>query len=114
RIPLWCEPVSPDQWSGWTQPQNADAPVVWPLRAVSRAAAELRSGFPILLMGAETLLVMAAETADAGALARFAQMVEDPLLLLAPVRAAAVLRRPVAQGIPAVALRVDKAVISAE
>jgi GTP cyclohydrolase II len=67
------------------------------LRAVHRAAAELRRGTPVLLRGAEgTLLVAAAETVSARGLAEIAAGSIGPaILLLAPVRAAAVLHRPV-------------------
>ena len=73
------------------------------LRAVHRAAAELRRGTPVLLRGAEgALIVAAAETVSARALAEMAGAAHGPLaLLLAPVRAAAVLQRPVPQAAPA-------------
>jgi GTP cyclohydrolase II len=68
------------------------------LRAVHRAAAELRRGTPVLLRSAEgTLLVAAAETVSARGLAEIATAARGPaVLLLSPVRAAAVLHRPVA------------------
>jgi GTP cyclohydrolase II len=69
------------------------------LRAVHRAAAELRRGTPVLIRGEEgALLVAAAETASARGLAELAAGARAaPVLLLAPVRAAAVLQRPVPQ-----------------
>jgi GTP cyclohydrolase II len=77
------------------------------LRAVHRAAAELRRGVPVLLGGREPLVVMAAETAGAAGLAEFAALAGGPtVLLLAPVRAAAVLRRPVEPDLAALALQV--------
>lgn len=77
------------------------------LRAVHRAAAELRRGVPVLLAGKEPLVVMAAETAGAAGLTEFAALAAGPtVLLLAPVRAAAVLRRPVEPDAAALAVQV--------
>ncbi len=72
------------------------------LRAVHRVASELRRGTPVLLRGAEgPLVVAAAETVSARGLADLASAARGPaMLLLAPVRAAAVLQRPVPQGTP--------------
>jgi len=80
------------------------------LRAVHRAVSELRRGTPVLVTGAEgALLVAAAETVGAQGLAEMAQAGgRAPVLLLAPVRAAALLQRPVPLDAPeagAVALR---------
>jgi GTP cyclohydrolase II len=79
------------------------------LRAVHRAAAELRRGTPVLVRGTEgALLVAAAETVSARSLIDMAAGgLAAPVLLLAPVRAAAVLQRPVPGGTEpaAVALR---------
>jgi GTP cyclohydrolase II len=90
----------------------ANAPVVAPdpdvlrLRGVHRAAAELRRGTPVVLTGESSLILLAAETAGPHGLAELAALAaEPPVLLLAPVRAAAVLHRPLEQGTPAVALR---------
>jgi GTP cyclohydrolase II len=63
---------------------------------VHRAAADLRRGTPVLL-GAAPLILLAAETAGPRGLAEFATLAaEPPMLLLAPLRAAAVssLSRP--------------------
>src|SRR5512139_3257366 len=70
------------------------------LRAVHRAMAELRRGTPVLLRGPEGALVLAAaEVVSARGLAELAEAARGPsVLLLAPVRAAAVLQRPVPQG----------------
>jgi GTP cyclohydrolase II len=91
------------------------------LRAVHRAAAELRRGTPVLLRGPEgALLIAAAETVSARGLAELAAGARAPaMLLLAPVRAAAVLQRPVPQVVPggnaaepaAVALRLPPALL---
>jgi GTP cyclohydrolase II len=69
------------------------------MRAVHRAVADLRRGTPVLLRGPEgCLAVAAAETVGARGLAELAAVAPAPaVLLLAPVRAAAVLHRPVPQ-----------------
>jgi GTP cyclohydrolase II len=88
-------------------------PVVTQLRRVHRAAAELRRGTPVLLCGAVPLVALAAETAGAG-LRDFARLAgPNPVLLLAPIRAAAVAHRPVQQAEP-VALRLSPALFSAD
>ena len=81
-------------------------PGVLRLRAVHRAIAELRRGTPVLVQGPPDLVVIAAETAGARGLAEFAALAAGPpVLLLSPVRAAALLRRPVEPSGPALALR---------
>ena len=67
------------------------------LRAVHRAASDLRRGTPVVLEGPEgPLVVAAAETVGGRGLAEIAALaLAPPCLLLAPVRAAAVLQRPV-------------------
>ena len=62
------------------------------LRAVHRAAAELRRGTPVLLRGGDQLMVLAAaETVGAHGLAELAALARTPpVLLLAPARAATV------------------------
>ena len=83
-------------------------------RAVNRAAGELRRGTPVLLLGDAPLVLLPAETAGARGLAEFADLAAaPPLLLLAPARAAAVLRRPTA-GDDVVALRTAPALMSPE
>jgi GTP cyclohydrolase II len=73
---------------------------------VHRAAADLRRGTPVLLHGNATLVLLPAETAGARGLAEFASLTEGPaVLLLAPARVAAILHRPVAPSMPALALR---------
>ena len=77
------------------------------MRVVHRAVAELRRGTPVLLQGASGpgLVVMAADTAGAEGLRELSALAAGPpVLLLAPVRAAALLRRPVPPGLPALAL----------
>jgi len=83
-----------------SQPSGtAPDPRVLALRAVHRAASELRRGTPVLLRGPEgPLLIAAAETVSARGLAELSAGARAPaVLLLAPVRAAAVLHRPVPQ-----------------
>ncbi|MCA3323351.1 MAG: GTP cyclohydrolase II [Roseomonas sp.] len=69
------------------------------MRGVHRAISDLRRGTPVLITDGEVaLLVGAAETLGAAGLADIAAAgLTAPVLLLAPVRAAAVLRRPVTQ-----------------
>ncbi|MGH7154434.1 MAG: GTP cyclohydrolase II RibA, partial [Acetobacteraceae bacterium] len=83
------------------------------LRAVLRAAVELRRGLPVMLDGPAPLVVLAAETATQAGLDALAALTSEPAaLLLAPVRAAAVLHRPVVQIGPAVALRFPATVLT--
>lgn len=80
------------------------------LRRIHRAASDLRRGTPVLLDGATPLMLLAAETAGPEGLAELMALgTEPPVLLLAPVRAAAVLHRPVEQAAPAVAVRLPEA-----
>ncbi|MSP00645.1 MAG: GTP cyclohydrolase II [Acetobacteraceae bacterium] len=66
------------------------------LRRVHRAVSELRRGVPVLLEGDAPLLLLAMETAGAVSLAEFESLgTAPPLALFAPVRGAAVLRRPI-------------------
>jgi GTP cyclohydrolase II len=75
-------------------------------RSVHRAAAELRRGTPVVLLGPAPLLVLPAETAGAQGLRDIASLAAGPaVLLLAPSRAAAVLQRPVGSERAAVAIR---------
>ncbi len=89
------------------------------LRAVHRAVSELRRGTPVLIEGEGAgLLVAAAETVGAQGLAEiFALAGASPVLLLSPVRASAILQRPVPLNAPddgAVALRLPAALTAAE
>ena len=79
-------------------------PVLSRIRPVHRAIAELRRGAPVLLEGVETLVLWGAETVGAQGLAEAAPLCAGPpILLLAPTRGAALLRRPVQEKV--VALR---------
>ena len=97
-------------------PLGAPGPQTLALRSVHRAIAELRRGTPVLLTAAgATLVVAAAETVGAQGLGELRALAAGPaVLLLAPVRAAAVLSRPVPLAAPeagAVALRLPAALL---
>jgi GTP cyclohydrolase II len=65
------------------------------LRLINRAASELRRGVPVVLRSDEPLLLLAAETASPAALKELEALTgAPPMLLLAPARAAAILRAP--------------------
>ena len=77
------------------------------IRAVHRAVADLRRGTPVLLLGSPDTVVLAADTVGSAGLAELAALAAGPpVLLLSPVRAAALLRRPVEPG-PPIALRTN-------
>lgn len=81
-------------------------------RGVDRAAADLRRGVPVLLDGERRFIVLAAETSSPAAVCEMQMLAADrPVALLAPVRAASLLRRPLEQGVPAVALRLSPALL---
>jgi GTP cyclohydrolase II len=89
-------------------PEAPLTPETMRARAVHRAASELRRGTPTLLAGDEPLLVVAAETASAAAIGELrSRAAAAPMLLLAPGRASAVVRRPVERSDEAVALRLS-------
>ena len=75
------------------------------LRRVHRAASDLRRGVPVVLTGEAPLLILAAETAGSAELAELeAVSASDLVLILAPARAAAILRTPMAADTAAVAV----------
>jgi GTP cyclohydrolase II len=89
-------------------------PSIARLRAVHRAAADLRRGVPVLLTGAAPLVVLAAETAGERGVAELTALAaEPPMMLLAATRAAAVLHRPMQPADAAVALRLTPALLRA-
>jgi GTP cyclohydrolase II len=98
-------PVNPERRPAPPLPD----PAALALRAVHRAAAELRRGTPVILQeGGQALVLAAAETVGARGLAEVAALgLGPPCLLLAPARAAALMPpRPVLAGEDAaVALR---------
>ncbi len=86
------------------------------MRAVHQAVSELRRGTPVMLRGPQgALVVAAAETVGADSLAELAAAaLLPPVLLLSPVRAAAVLSRPVPLQAPeegTAALRLPEALL---
>ena len=86
--------------------QTLAEPSVLKLRTVHRAAAELKRGTPVILHGATSLVLLAAETAGARGLREMADVAAGAaVLLMAPSRAASVLQRPIGQQPGAVALR---------
>ncbi len=96
-------------------PSPPPAPALLALRAVHRALAELKRGTAVVLDGRENLLVFPAETADATNLAEFlAACAAPPVLLLAPIRASAVLHHAFAADVHAVALRLPPALLTPE
>ena len=85
------------------------------MRTVHRAAADLRRGAPVILIGETPLVLLSAETAGPQGLAEFDGLAGGrPVLLLAPVRAAAVLHRPVEPGTQAMALRLGEELVAPE
>ena len=90
-----------------TEPGGVAAdPEVLRLRTVHRAASDLRRGAPVILTGESPLVLLSAEAAGPQDLAEFDQLAGgEPVLLLAPMRAAAVLHQAVEPGTQAVSLR---------
>ena len=89
-----------------------ESSVAW-MRAVHRAAADLRRGFPVLLSGPAPLVLLAAETAGDHGLKEFTELAAGPaVMLLAATRAAAILGRPVRPADAAVALRLTPALLA--
>jgi GTP cyclohydrolase II len=85
------------------------------LRSVHRAAADLRRGTPVLLTGEVPLILLAAETAGPRGLAELAALATaPPVLLLARMRAAAVLHQPAEGGSPVVALSLSGELLTPE
>jgi GTP cyclohydrolase II len=75
------------------------------LRQIHRAASDLRRGVPVVLDGPAPLLVLAAETAGVEGLAELEAISGAALMLiLAPARAAAILRKPMPAQAEAVAV----------
>lgn len=82
------------------------------LRQIHRAASELRRGVPVVLRGEATLCLLAAETASPQAIAELTSLgVDAPILLLAPIRAAAAIRQSVDIGAPVTAVRMPAALM---
>ncbi|MGE0222749.1 MAG: GTP cyclohydrolase II [Acetobacteraceae bacterium] len=80
------------------------------LRQIHRAASELRRGVPVVLRGQTTLCLLSAELAGPDGVAELETLGSDaPVVLLAPVRAAAVLRQPIDRDAAAVAVTLPEA-----
>jgi GTP cyclohydrolase II len=80
-------------------------PVRLRLRQIHRAASDLRRGVPVVVDGPMPLLVLAAETAGVDGLAELEAIAGAELvLILAPARAAAALRKPMPSQAEAVAV----------
>jgi GTP cyclohydrolase II len=106
---LRCDQISMNEHVTGAAPD----PEVLRLRTMHRAAADLRRGTPVLLTGEAPLLLLAAETAGPRGLAELAMLAADPpVLLLAPMRAAAVLHRAVEPGSPVVALHIGSELLA--
>jgi GTP cyclohydrolase II len=85
------------------------------LRQIHRAASELRRGVPVVLTGETTLCVLAAETASPQAIAELTSLgIDAPVLLLAPIRAAAAIRRSVDTGAAVTAVALPAALLRAD
>ncbi|HQT46534.1 MAG: GTP cyclohydrolase II [Acidocella sp. 20-63-7] len=84
-------------------------------RAVHRAIAEARRGVPVVLAARRPLIIAPAETVGAEGL-RLIDLLSggQPVLLLAPARAAAVLKHEVEQTSPAIALKLARPLIDAQ
>ncbi|WP_428489778.1 GTP cyclohydrolase II [Rhodopila sp.] len=81
------------------------------LRQVHRAASDLRRGVPVILAGEPGLLILAAETAGPDGLAELQAIAGTAaLLVLAPARAAAILRTPMSADSAAVAVSLPAAI----
>jgi len=75
------------------------------LRQLHRAASDLRRGVPVVIGGEKPLLIVAAETAGTDALNEMKAIARAcPVLVLAPARAAAILRAPMSADAGAVAI----------
>ena len=94
-------------------PDSLHDPAVARLRAVHRAASECKRGTPVVMQGESDWVLVPAETAGARGLAEFAAIADGPpVLLLAPTRAATVLRRPLDKSAHAIAIRLPEALLS--
>ena len=77
------------------------------LRQVHRAASDLRRGVPVVVAGHAPLLILAVETAGSDGLLELKAISGTvPVLILAPTRAAAILRAPMSPDATAVAITV--------
>ena len=85
------------------------------LRLINRAASELRRGVPVVLLGDGPLILLAAETASPATLQELEALIgTPPMLLMAPARAAAILRAPMPLEADAAAVVIPKSVAEVE
>lgn len=97
-------------------PEAAPAETRQRLRHIHRAVSDLRRGVPVVLTDGDTrLALLAAEAATVAGINELAMLGAEPaVLLLAPTRGAAVLRRPVPRDVDAVAVRLPASVLEPE
>jgi GTP cyclohydrolase II len=96
-------------------PVQSDAGERLRLRLINRAASELRRGVPVVLLGNEPLILLAAETAGPATLQELEALIgTSPMLLMAPARAAAILRAPMPLEAEAAAVIIPKSVADVE
>ena len=89
--------------------KRAPDPDLLRLRLIHRAAGDLRRGIPVILRLDPLLVVLAAETASAGGLGEMAALTTgSAVLVISPIRAAALLRRAVQPKATAVGLRTGR------
>lgn len=85
------------------------------LRHIHRAASELRRGVPVVLAGWKPLVLLAAETAGPDALRELLALGQgEPMLLLAPIRAAAAIRQSVDISAAVTAVSLPPALLAAD
>lgn len=83
------------------------------LRQIHRAASDLRRGVPVVIGGEKPLLIVAAETAGVDAVNEMKAISgAHPVLVLAPARAAAILRAPMSADARAVAVALPESIQS--
>lgn len=81
------------------------------LRQIHRAASDLRRGVPVVIGGEKPLLIVAAETAGTDAVNEMKAIAGGrPVLILAPARAAAILRAPISVDARAVAVALPESI----
>lgn len=97
-------------------PEAASAEARQRLRHIHRTVSDLRRGVPVVLTeGDVRLALVAAEAATAAGISELAMLAtEPPVLLLAPTRGAAVLRRPVQRDADAVAISLPASALEPE
>jgi GTP cyclohydrolase II len=91
---------------------TTDSGVRHALRLVHRAASELRRGVPVVLAGPTPLVLLGAEVASPDAVRELGSLTPvPPVLLLAPARAAAILRAPMQHDSEVAAIALPPAIL---